>query len=140
MKVQLHVVKEDYNDGYELDQERLYNDDAARSAFYGVPAGDLPPSAAAPFGFVPPSGLPVAEPDPIPQPHRKDVGMYGPMANNPEGDRLFRRDRALWYESITGQPLTGTLTDRWEKADVLARPFRVDNTRSGRQGPSGRQC
>ena len=44
----------------------------------------------------------------------------------------IRRDRALWYESITGQPLTGTLTERWEKADVLARSFRVDNTRSGR--------
>ena len=132
VKARLHLVKEDYNDSYELDQERWYDDDAARSVFYGVPAGDLPLSAAAPFGFVPPSGLPVAEPDPVTQPHRDDVGIYGPLANNPDGDRLFRRDRALWYESITGEPLTGTLTERWEKADVLARSFRVDNTRSGR--------
>ena len=129
---QLCVVKEDYNDGYELQQERWHNEDARRSAFYGVPAGDLPSSAAAPFGFVPPSGLPVAEPDSVPQPHRDDVDLYGPLANNPDGDRLFRRDRALWYESITGQPLTGTLTEQWEKADVLARSFRADNTRSGR--------
>ena len=41
VKTELSVIKEDYNDGYEIDQERWYNDDARRSSFYGVPAGDL---------------------------------------------------------------------------------------------------
>ena len=123
---------EDHTDGYELDQERWYNDDAQRSAFYGVPAGDLPSSAAAPFGFVPSSGLPAAEHPAMSQPRREDKDVYGPLANNPEGDRMFRKDRALWYESVKGEPLTGTLTEQWEKADVLGRSFRVDNTRSGR--------
>ena len=67
--------------------------------FYGVPSGDLPLSAAAPFGFVPPSGLPVAEPDPVTQPHRDDVGIYGPLANNPDGDRLFRGYGGLLYQN-----------------------------------------
>ena len=133
----LHVVREDYNDGYEVDQERWYNEDARRAAFYGVPSGDLPPSAAAPFGWVPQCCQPAAESPAIPQPHREDVAVYGPLANNPEGDKAFRKDRALWYQSIKGErALTGTLAEQWEKADVLARSFRVDNTRSGR--PAGR--
>ena len=70
------------------------------------------------------------------QPHRADVVVYGPMENNPEGDKAFRKDRALWYQSIKGEPLTGTLAEQWEKADVLARSFRVDKTRSGRPRPS----
>ena len=131
LKLRLRVVREDYNDGYELDQERLYNDDARRSCFYGVPAGELPPSTAAPLGWVPPSCLPAGE-NTVPRPRRDNVAVYGPLANNPEGDRAFRKDRAMWYESITGQRLTGTLTEQWEEADVLARSFRVDHTRSGR--------
>ena len=123
---------EDYNDGYELDQERWYNDDAHRSAFYGVPAGDVPSSAAAPFGFVPSSGLPAAEHPAMSQPRREDKDVYGPLEGNPDGDRMFRKDRALWYESVKGEPLTGTLTEQWKKADVLGRSFRVDNTRRGR--------
>ena len=138
VQVQLCVVNEDYNDGYELAQERWYNEDARRSHFYGVPAGDLPPSAAAPFGFELPSGVPASEPS-VPQPRRDDVVLYGPLAGNLDGDRAFRRDRAMWYESIMHQPLTGTLTEQWEKADALARSFRVDNTRSGRPGPSSQQ-
>ena len=70
----------------------------------------------------------------MPQPRRDDVAVYGPVANNHEGVRLFRKDRARWYESVTGEPLTGSVTEQWEKADVLARSFRADNTRSGRPG------
>ena len=130
------MAREDYNDGHELNQERWHNEDGRRSAFYSVPAGDLPPSAAAPFGWVPPSSLPADDPPAVPQPHRADVVVYGPMENNPEGDKAFRKDRALWYQSIKGEPLTGTLAEQWEKADVLARSFRVDKTRSGRPRPS----
>ena len=136
VEVCLRMVKEDHLDGYEIEQERWYNDDARRSAFYGVPAGDLPPGSAAPFGWVPPSGVVEAEPPPIPRPFREDVARYGPVANNPKGDQLFRKDRAVWYESITHEPLTGTPTEQWAKADRLARSFRMDNTRSGRPGPS----
>ena len=81
VKTELSVIKEDYNDGYEIDQERWYNDDARRSSFYGVPAGDLSQSAAAPIGWVPPSGLPVAEQAATPQPFRDNVAVYGPVAN-----------------------------------------------------------
>ena len=34
------------------------------------------------------------------------------------------------------EPLAGTPTEQWEKADKLGRSFRVDNTRRGRPGPS----
>ena len=133
VKVQLQVIQEDYNDGYELDQDRWVNEDGRRSHFYGVPAGDLPSSAAAPFGCVPTIGLPAGKPATVPQPHRDNVAVYGPLANNPDGDRAFRTDRALWYESVTHQRLTGTVTEQWQKVDAVARSFRVDNTRSGRR-------
>ena len=121
VKARLQVVKEDYNDSYEIDQERLYNEDARRSAFYGLPSGDLPPGSAAPFGWVPLSGVAEAEPPTIPRPFREDIARYGPVANNPKGDKLFHKDRALWYESIMHEPLTGTPTEQWEKADKLGR-------------------
>ena len=136
VKVKLQLIQEDHNDGYELDQDQWLDEHGRRSYFYGRPVGDLPPSAAAPFGFVPAIGLPAAKPVPVPQPHRDNVAVYGPLANNPDGDRAFRKDRAVWYESVTHQRLTGTVTEQWEKVDAVARSFRVDNTRSGRPDPT----
>ena len=132
----LRVVKDNHLDGYEIDQERWYNEDGRRSAFYNVPAGDLPDNTAAPFGWSAPSGVAETGPPIIPRPFREDTTRYGPVANNPQGDRMFHKDRAFWYESIMHEPLTGTPTQQWGKADKLARSFRVDNTRSGRPGPS----
>ena len=60
----------------------------------------------------------------IPPPQRKDA-RYGPVANNPEGDDEFRRDRAVWYEHVTGETLEGlSLTEQWERVNVIARRFR----------------
>ena len=135
ISARLKVVKEDYNDGYELQCERWHNEDGRRSVYYGQAAGDLPSGVVAPLGWVPSSISrdKAAEP---PQPRREDEAVYGPLANNPRGDKLFREDRAAWYESIMHQPLTGTLAEQNDKADALARSFRVDRTRSGRPGPS----
>ena len=57
------------------------------------------------------------------------------MANNPEGDDEFRRDRAVWYEHVTGESLEGLcLTEQWERVDVIARRFReYSDGRSARE-------
>ena len=60
----------------------------------------------------------------IPPPQRRDA-HYGPVANNPEGDDEFRRDRAVWYEHVTGETLERLrLTEQWDRVDVIARRFR----------------
>ena len=43
---------------------------------------------------------------------------YGPLANNVEGDEAFRKDRAVWYEHVTGESLDGlSLMEQWERVD-----------------------
>ena len=60
----------------------------------------------------------------IPPPRREDE-RYGPLAGNREGDEAFRMDRAVWYENVTGDSLVElSLTDQWERVDVVARRFR----------------
>ena len=57
----------------------------------------------------------------IPPPHREEE-RYGPLAQNPEGDEAFRKDRCVWYEHITGESLEGlSLTEQWQWVDVLVR-------------------
>ena len=34
-------------------------------------------------------------------PPRRDEERYGPLAQNPEGDETFRKDRRVWYEHVT---------------------------------------
>ena len=68
-----------------------------------------------------------------PPPYREE-SRYGPLANNPAGDDKFHRDRAAWYRRSTGHELTGTPTEQHALCHELARPFRADNTRSGRSG------
>ena len=66
----------------------------------------------------------------IPPPRRDDTDgsyqRYGPLAQNPEGDDAFRKDRCVWNEHVTGESLEGvSLTKQWELTDVLARAWRV---------------
>ena len=57
---------------------------------------------------------------------------YGPCANNPQGSEQFRKDRATWYEQVTGESLEDvTLTEQWIRAHKVARAFRAD-TRADR--------
>jgi hypothetical protein len=59
-------------------------------------------------------------------PPRRDDERYGPLAQNAQGDENFRKDRAVWYEGLTGESLDGlSLTEQWERADVLARRWRA---------------
>lgn len=63
----------------------------------------------------------------IPPPHRDDP-RYGPCAHNSAGDEEFRADRAVWYEHVTGESLTGLdLTEQWQRVDRIARCFRADS-------------
>ena len=65
----------------------------------------------------------------IPPPQRD---AYGPRANNPQGSEQFRKDRATWYEQVTGESLEDvTLTEQWIRAHKVARAFRAD-TRADR--------
>ena len=67
---------------------------------------------------------------------------YGPLANNPEGDDRFRKDRAVWYEHVTGESLEGlSLTEQWQRVDVLARGWRAySDGRSAKHGPKCVEC
>ena len=40
-------------------------------------------------------------------PPYRDDERYGPLASNPTGDEDYRKDRAVWYEHMTGQSLDG---------------------------------
>ena len=42
----------------------------------------------------------------LPPPHREDA-RYAPLASNAAGDEAFRKDRAVWYEHVTGESLDG---------------------------------
>ena len=59
-------------------------------------------------------------------PPRRDETRFGSLANNSDGDEAFRKDRAVWYEHVTGESLNGLpLTEQWERVDVIARRFRA---------------
>eukprot|EP00966_Prymnesium_polylepis_P134304 3104477-Prymnesium_polylepis.1 len=40
-------------------------------------------------------------------PPRRDDPRYGQRADNTVGDESFRKDRAVWYEHVTGESLDG---------------------------------
>jgi hypothetical protein len=98
----------------EIDWDRCIDEDWRRASFYNIPAGDIPAGEAAP------------PPDPFrsclcqhleefpagPPPYREDE-RYGPLANNALGDENFRKDRAVWYELMTGHTLLGTLHEQY---------------------------
>ena len=70
-----------------------------------------------------------------PPPYRDDP-MYGPRAGNSDGDARFRKDRMLWFKSVTGESLEDVpLAEQWQQADRVARAFRA-HTRDGRPGRS----
>ena len=57
---------------------------------------------------------------------RRDDDRYGSLAQNPEGDEAFRKDRRAWYEHVTGESFEGvSLSEQWERVDVLARGWRA---------------
>ena len=60
----------------------------------------------------------------LPPPHRDDA-RYAPLASNAAGDEAFRKDRAVWYEHVTGESLDGlSVAEQWERVDAVARRFR----------------
>ena len=132
VSVKLCVVKpaERYDDdAADVEAEQALEEHGRRAAIYG--SADVPLGAVEPVHWLDHVRRPpIAEP-PQPPPHRDD---YGPLANNPRGDRAFRRERAKWFQERTGKPLAGSLAEQNEVFDALARSYRVDNTRSGRPG------
>ena len=127
------------DDTIEQAEESVYDHEGRRSLVYGVPAGDLPASAGVPHGF---EWTPKERDRRDRAQHRgppplRDNACYGPRANNPEGWRRFRKDRAEWYEAITDQPLPDDEKHAWQLCDAIARRYRVDATRSGRPGAEG---
>ena len=70
------------------------------------------------------------------------MAHYGPLANNVEGDEAFRKDRAVWYEHVTGESLDGlSLMEQWERVDVIARRFRTySDGRTTRVTRQSSQC
>ena len=42
----------------------------------------------------------------IPPPYREDA-RYGALTNNSSGNETFHKDRAVWYEHVTGDSLDG---------------------------------
>ena len=76
-------------------------------------------------------------------PPRRDDQRYGPLAQNPEGDEKFRKDRKVWYEHVTGESLEGaSLTEQWQRVDVLARGWRAysDGRPAKERSASGPKC
>ena len=60
-------------------------------------------------------------------PYREDA-RYGALTNNSSGNDAFHKDRAVWYEHVTGDSLDGlSLAEQRERVDVIARRFRVYN-------------
>ena len=60
----------------------------------------------------------------LPPPHRDDA-RYAPLVSNAAGDEAFRKDRAVWYEHVTGESLDGlSVAEQWERVDAVARRFR----------------
>ena len=76
----------------------------------------------------------------IPPPCRDDE-RYGPLAQNSEGDEAFRKDRRAWYAHVTGESFKGvSLTEQWQRVDVLARGWRAySDGRSVKQQPQQEQ-
>ena len=111
------------------------------SVFYGRPAGELPPHYAAPCGWEVPNRIEewrqaraaAEQRRPLSPPPRRDDAVYGPVAQNPAGDRAFHDARTAWYQRSTGTPLTGSHSMQHDLCHELARPFRADHTRSGRE-------
>ena len=63
----------------------------------------------------------------IPPPYREDA-RNGALTNNSSGNEAFHKDRAVWYEHVTGDSLDGlSLAEQRERVDVIARRFRVYN-------------
>ena len=63
----------------------------------------------------------------IPPPYREDA-RYGALTNNSSRNEAFHKDRAVWYEHVTGDSLDGlSLAEQRERVDVIARRFRVYN-------------
>ena len=136
----------------DLDRERAIEEQGRVSAIHGKPWHQVPPGASFPVHWLDSTqhGGPVHRPweiaereqrkreeqderermermarAGIPPPCRDDE-RYGPLAQNPEGDEAFRKDRRVWYEHVTGESFEGvSLTEQWQRVDVLARAWRA---------------
>ena len=145
------LQRSDTSDCYELDQERMIEEHGRVSSIHGKPWHLVPPGATLPAHWLDStqSGGAVDRPweraererverddreqrerlermarANVPPPLRAEE-RYGLIASNQEGDERFRKDRAVWYEHVTGEPLDGlSLTEQWERVDSIARRFR----------------
>ena len=60
------------------------------------------------------------------RPPLREDARYGPLASNPSGDAMFRADRAVWYQNVTGDSLLGlSPTQQWQACDAVARRTRA---------------
>ena len=157
----------DASDRHELDCERVIEEQGRVSAIHSRPWHQVPPGATMPLHWLDSTqeGGPVDRPweraererkereereererlermsrANVPPPHRREE-RYGPIASNPDGDERFRKDRAVWYEHVTGESLEGlALTEQWERVDSIARRFReyTDGRAARQEMPASR--
>ena len=151
----------DESDRYELEQERVLEEQGRISSIHGKPWHQVPPGSTFPVHWLDSThhGGPVERPWELAErerrrreeqeerdrlermkrrdipPPRRNEERYGPLANNPDGDERFRKDRAVWYEHATGESLQGlSLAEQWQRTHEFARRFREYN--DGRPQPT----
>ena len=148
IRVRADPTSTDLSDRHELECERVNEEHGRISNIHGRPWHEIPPGATAPVHWLDFVDRPWEQEERerarleelehherlermaranIPPPYREDT-CYGPLASNTTGDDAFRKDRAVWYEHVTGESLDGlSLTAQWERVDVIARRFRDYN-------------
>ena len=147
-----HVLSNDMTDP-DLEYDRANAEHGRISHIHGRPWDEVPPNATAPVHWFDSLRRPWEQEEweqeqrekrehrerlermrraNIPPPYREDA-RYGALTNNSSGNEAFHKDRAVWYEHVTGDSLDGlSLAEQRERVDVIARRFRVYNTMTGR--------
>ena len=141
----------DESDHYEMERECVLEEQGRISSIHGKPWHQVPPGSTFPVHYLDSThhGGPVERPWELAEcerrrreereecdrlermtrcdipPPRRNEERYGPLANNPDGDERFRKDRAVWYEHATGESLQGlSLAAQWQRTHDFARRFR----------------
>ena len=148
-------LRPDRSDAFELERERELEEQGRISAVHGVPWHEVPAGSTEPAHWLDHIDRPWERIERerarqeerenhervermaragIPPP-RRDHDRYGSLAQNPEGDEAFRKDRRAWYEHVTGESFEGvSLSEQWERVDRLARGWRAySDGRTGKQ-------
>ena len=159
---EISLAQPDHSDAFELDHERELEEHGRISTVHGRPWHEVPAGSTVPIHWLDHVDRPweCIERERVQReerehrerqermaragipPPRRDNERYGPLAQNPEGDEAFRKDRRVWYEHVTGESLQGvSLSEQWQRVDVLARGWRAySDGRSNKQRSSEAKC